>query len=387
MSDVAAATSASQPSQRFEHTTKYAGLAQTLLRHISESGMKRGERLGTEVDLAREYGVSRVTVRQALAMLEEDGYISRHKRRGTFVEKAVSPDAAPSTKHGTVALICSNEQADHAHEDLAFAVILRAMENRLSHLGFTVQIVSVGKDLAADRQRLHQLSHMVDLDGICTIGACLRNYYALLPSIPIVESCTFYPSMLPSVATDVREVARASVAYLLQHGHRRIAVLGGPWLDAQAFGLIATGTRDAYEAINETYPRELIAHAYADENLAEFAYQMLTGSDRPTAVFAEQWLICRAVFEAASRANLRIPKDLSVIAYGQNIQKLDLQLRVTAYIPPSQAVAECAIDVLTALIDAEDSDLPQLEDNGKVVPGDTVRSLSDSGKVQEAHHE
>lgn len=40
----------------------------------------------TEEDLAAHYGVSVLTVRQALKPLEEEGLISRHRRRGTFIE-------------------------------------------------------------------------------------------------------------------------------------------------------------------------------------------------------------------------------------------------------------------------------------------------------------
>ncbi|CAL9565116.1 HTH-type transcriptional repressor NagR [Streptomyces sp. enrichment culture] len=43
-------------------------------------------RLPTEEQLAGHYGVSVLTMRQALKELEEEGLISRHRRRGTFIE-------------------------------------------------------------------------------------------------------------------------------------------------------------------------------------------------------------------------------------------------------------------------------------------------------------
>ncbi|WP_030212855.1 GntR family transcriptional regulator [Streptomyces bikiniensis] len=50
-------------------------------------------RLPTEEQLAAHYGVSLLTMRQALKELEEEGLISRHRRRGTFIE----PGARRST--------------------------------------------------------------------------------------------------------------------------------------------------------------------------------------------------------------------------------------------------------------------------------------------------
>ncbi|MFK0120607.1 GntR family transcriptional regulator [Streptomyces sp. NPDC090994] len=43
-------------------------------------------RLPTEERLAGHYGVSVLTMRQALKELEEEGLITRHRRRGTFIE-------------------------------------------------------------------------------------------------------------------------------------------------------------------------------------------------------------------------------------------------------------------------------------------------------------
>lgn len=43
-------------------------------------------RLPTEESLAEHYGVSVLTMRQALKELETEGLISRHRRRGTFIE-------------------------------------------------------------------------------------------------------------------------------------------------------------------------------------------------------------------------------------------------------------------------------------------------------------
>ncbi|WP_405619670.1 GntR family transcriptional regulator [Streptomyces sp. NBC_01511] len=43
-------------------------------------------RLPTEEQLAGHYGVSVLTMRQALKELEQEGLISRHRRRGTFIE-------------------------------------------------------------------------------------------------------------------------------------------------------------------------------------------------------------------------------------------------------------------------------------------------------------
>jgi GntR family transcriptional regulator len=63
----------------------YFQLREALLREIREHGMKSGDRLPTESEIERSYRVSRATIRQALADLEDDGVIRRVQGLGTFV--------------------------------------------------------------------------------------------------------------------------------------------------------------------------------------------------------------------------------------------------------------------------------------------------------------
>jgi GntR family transcriptional regulator len=54
-----------------------------------------GDRLPSEAEQTRRFGVSRVVIRQALRILEEQELIVRVKGKGTFVSDAVAEDAAP----------------------------------------------------------------------------------------------------------------------------------------------------------------------------------------------------------------------------------------------------------------------------------------------------
>jgi GntR family transcriptional regulator len=59
-----------------------------LIRSILEARMERtfsvGDRLPSEAELGKEFEVSRITVQQALALMEQDGLVKRERGRGTF---------------------------------------------------------------------------------------------------------------------------------------------------------------------------------------------------------------------------------------------------------------------------------------------------------------
>ncbi|HHY09827.1 MAG TPA: GntR family transcriptional regulator [Firmicutes bacterium] len=63
----------------------YYQLKEILSDKILSNEWSLGERLPTEFELCEQYGVSRITVRQALAELEREGLIVRKQGLGTFV--------------------------------------------------------------------------------------------------------------------------------------------------------------------------------------------------------------------------------------------------------------------------------------------------------------
>ena len=65
--------------------TLYTSIKEDLLVKIKNGTYAEGDLIPSEIDLAKEYGVSRPTIRQALRILTSEGYLDRRKRRGTIV--------------------------------------------------------------------------------------------------------------------------------------------------------------------------------------------------------------------------------------------------------------------------------------------------------------
>ncbi len=72
------------------HMPLYVQVASALRRQIATGQWQPGQQISTLEELEREYQVARVTVRQAVALLQKEGLLHRQQGRGTFVADKVS---------------------------------------------------------------------------------------------------------------------------------------------------------------------------------------------------------------------------------------------------------------------------------------------------------
>lgn len=82
---------APKPAIRDDGTPYYLQLEALIRRRIVDQNLKVGDRLPTLKELVSTYGVSSMTVRHALARLEEDGLIRAERGRGTFITDRITP--------------------------------------------------------------------------------------------------------------------------------------------------------------------------------------------------------------------------------------------------------------------------------------------------------
>ena len=66
-------------------------VAKQIIDHIASGKLKPGDKLPSEYDMTATFGISRISLREAMKLLEAKGYIASHGRRGKFVKITGSP--------------------------------------------------------------------------------------------------------------------------------------------------------------------------------------------------------------------------------------------------------------------------------------------------------
>lgn len=108
------------------HGTLYAQVANVLRQRIRSGIWAAGDQLPTLKQLKREFHVARVTLRQALSLLESEDMIWRGRGRGTFVTDSAGPE--------WFKLATSRDELIHALEGAWSRIIAGDAGERAPHL-------------------------------------------------------------------------------------------------------------------------------------------------------------------------------------------------------------------------------------------------------------
>lgn len=91
---------------------KFVGVYTKILQLIQEGVYIEGSKIPPEPDLAKMMKVSRMTLRQALALLQEDGVIETVHGQGNFVKKSPTQQKEGLEKRGNPIYKCMRQEID-----------------------------------------------------------------------------------------------------------------------------------------------------------------------------------------------------------------------------------------------------------------------------------
>ena len=290
------------------------------LRKAIQSGqMTAGEMVGTESSFMEKWGVARSTVRRGIDALVQEGLLERQPGRGLYV------CSAENQAKRTVQVIVPN-LAWTSHVKIARGVQLSGDKHGVQTLVFDAH-----GQMERDLEELRGLPES-PANGAVIVSLHNRRFAEVLFELKSKK----FPFVV--VGEQLRDLDVSSVVEdnygggyfvgqkLAAIGHRRVAFLGP--LDLHVVGERLSGFRDAMLDAFGQFDRSLVVNLEGESladwlgnkvNTAEDALlPLLTRSDRPTAVFDGSGDVAPFVYRAAQRAELKIPRDLSVVSFDES---------------------------------------------------------------------
>jgi len=157
----------------------------------------------------------------------------------------------------------------------------------------------------------------------------------------------------PLVHTNNRKVTRDAVGRLFSMGHTRIAMISGP-RDFDTASQRLSGFRLAHRDASRPVDDDLVRHGHLGETGGITAMnELLAMTSRPTAVFCFNNLVTVGALKAIREARLKIPTDISVLAFDDMSLFSLVDPPITAIAQPAYEMGRTAADLLLRQIGGE----------------------------------
>lgn len=219
------------------------------------------------------------------------------------------------------------------------------------------------------------LRRQVDGLILCPVGLTDAHLRPLVRGpIPVVLVDRHFARLsLPSVTSDNLGGAKEVTRHLLDAGHRRIGVLQGlPGTSTNQDRL--AGFRAALAALRLPFDPSLLAgDTFLEASGYRAAKRLLRSRPRPTALFALGNLIALGALRAIAEAGLRVPADISFVAFDDHPYADHLATPVTTVAQDVDALGRAAAETLFAHIGAGPAPAATLTIPTRLVLRDSVR--------------
>ncbi len=298
------------------------------------------------------------------------------------VSRAINnhPDINPETKNMINRVIreqgyVPNNSARNLKrtEAKSIAVLVKGMNNPF----FTSMVKSIEKEIKQKKYAmvLHHVEYDEDeidvalelikekrLKGIIFLGGYFKHSSEKLGylNVPFILSTaggigeTMNQAMYSTITVDDRKESYQIVEYLIQSGHRKIAMLSASRQDESIGKLRLEGYKKALEEHGISFRQELIksmdetVEPYSMENGYQATRQLLDSKEEFTALYAISDMMAVGALRAIHEAGKRVPEDYSVVGFdGIDIGKYCIPTITTV----NQPIEEMAKETIGLLFD------------------------------------
>lgn len=325
---------------------KYFTLMEQLKEDILSGKIQAGEKLPSENELAASFSISRHTVRKALSILENEGYITARHGKGTFCSERMIH------RHNShnIAVVTTYIS------DYIFPRLIQGMDRVLTAHGYSIILKNTGNSRTNEAKVLQEMLNK-PIDGLIIEPSksqilCKHlNLYEMLDKygIPYVFIQGSYPQMLdkPRILMDDCQGGYLLTKYLIENGHKHI--VGIFKADDSQGAQRHLGYTKALQESGILYDPEMVIWFHTEDRRIKPALmlnQMLDQGVNMDAVVCYNDQIAILAINALKERGLSIPEDISVTGYDNSMIAEAGQIGLTTIAHPQERLGEMAAELI-----------------------------------------
>ncbi|MBP3604105.1 MAG: GntR family transcriptional regulator [Lachnospiraceae bacterium] len=329
---------------------KYFKLMDDLKEQILKGDIKAGDKLPSENELSVAYQVSRQTVRKALSILENAGYIFAQHGRGTFCSEMVHR----SRNSRNIAVVTTYLS------DYIFPRVIDGIDTALARDGYSIILKNTHNSRSREAKCLEELLQK-DIEGIIIepsksqIYCKHMNLYQKLEdyNIPYVfiQGCFSKMSHKPQVLMDDEKGGYTITRYLLDIGHKNI--VGVFKADDMQGQNRHKGYVMALQEVGMMYDPDSVIWFHTEDRKVhpyDAIMQMMNEHKKMDAVVCYNDEIALQVIRALRDAGRKVPEDISVTGYDNSYMAVSDDFRLTTIVHPQEKLGEMAAELLLKIL-------------------------------------
>lgn len=354
---------------------KYFTLMEELKEKIISGRIQPGEKLLSENQFTVQYSLSRHTVRKALSLLEQEGYIEACHGKGTFCSEKMRH----MKKSRNIAVVTTYIS------DYIFPRLIQGMDNVLSEQGYSIILKNTGNSRQKEAKCLEELFQK-DIDGLiiepsksqlsCRHPGLYENLEKY--QIPYIFIQGIYTEMKdkPHILMDDARGGYLVTKYLLEQGHRRIT---GFFKADDIQGIQRhKGYVRALQEAGIPYDPDLVVWFHTEDRRSKpsmMVKEMVKTGSLPHGIVCYNDQIAVQVIESLEDCGLQVPKDISVTGYDNSLYA-QRGTGITTIAHPQERLGEMAAELILEKINGvseEDSKVERLIQPELIVRGSCRR--------------
>ncbi len=336
---------------------KYHQIEENIKSLIFSDEIQPGDKLPSENELSAKYGVSRQTVRKALAGLEAEGFIYAVHGSGTFCSERVV-HRKKSKNIGVVMTYLS---------DYIFPEVIKGMDKVFSDEGYSIILKSTNNSRSKEVVCLEDLLQK-DIDGIIVEPSksnmyCKHmNLYKKMEEYDIpylfIQGCYSTMSDKVHVLMDDEMGGYLVTKYLTDTGHKNIVGIFKSD-DSQGQNRHKGYVRALQEAGLAYDPDSVIWFYTEDRRVHPHSgiQSLIKSKKKIDGVVCYNDQIAVTVVSAIREMGLSVPEDISVTGYDDMQLYRGENLKLTTIVHPQEKLGELAARELLKLIRGENVEL------------------------------
>ncbi|CAM4474282.1 GntR family transcriptional regulator [Paenibacillus tarimensis] len=328
--------------------TKYMLVKEQITSWIRDGKVKPGDKIYSEHELVRLFGVSRHTIRQAVGDLVHEGWLYREQGAGTFCsfrpeEPFQEPTGQPFPPPPAASLKTIGVMTTYI-SDYIFPSIIKGIESYLAAKGYSLTLACTDNDVEKEQQCLQSMLSR-NISGLIvepTKSSSYNpnvNYYLELEQrrVPYLMINQYYPQLMPPFMIVDDEIGgRLAADHLLKLGHRQIIGIFKTD-DLQGIYRMKGFIRALRENQAAFFPGMIVSYTTEEQDISvldKLESIFLSPVEMPTGIVCYNDQIALLVLDMLRNRGLRVPEDVSITGYDDSILAEATEVKLTSVTHP-----------------------------------------------------